>query len=194
MRSITYLLAACVVLWGWGTAHALTLSAHPVAKNVYAFIGDTGMRTYQNEGMNANSGFVVTSEGVVVIDSLGTPSLAQAMLKRIRAVTRAPIKYAIVSHYHADHYYGLQVFKDAGAEIWAHEGAHGVIGSEAARLRFEQRKEVLAPWIADGLTVFLFVQYFKDEWYRLIAKLKNGFEFHAEIVTVCILAAFVSHI
>jgi glyoxylase-like metal-dependent hydrolase (beta-lactamase superfamily II) len=55
----------------------------------------------------------------------------------------------IVSHYHADHYYGIQVFKDLGAEIWAHEGGKDVAGSEGARLRYEQRKEILGRWIND---------------------------------------------
>ncbi|MDD4882002.1 MAG: MBL fold metallo-hydrolase [Gallionellaceae bacterium] len=116
--------------------------------------GLAGAASAANEGFMSNAGFVVTPAGVVVIDSLGTPSLAEAMLKQIRRVTQAPIRYVLVTHYHADHYYGLQVFKDAGAEIWAHEGARGVIGSDAARQRFEQRKEVLAPWVADGLQRF----------------------------------------
>jgi glyoxylase-like metal-dependent hydrolase (beta-lactamase superfamily II) len=97
----------------------------------------------------SNAGFVVTPAGVVVFDTLGSPSLAQAMVKRIRQVTKQPIKRVIVSHYHADHYYGIQVFKDLGAEIWAHEGGKGVVGSEGAKLRFAQRKDILGRWIND---------------------------------------------
>jgi glyoxylase-like metal-dependent hydrolase (beta-lactamase superfamily II) len=120
----------------------------------YYVPGQAGAAAAANQGFMSNAGFVVTPDGVVVIDSLGSPSLAEAMLKQIRKVTAAPIRYAIVTHYHADHYYGLQVFKDAGAEIWAHEGARGVLGTEAASLRFEQRKEILAPWISDALQRF----------------------------------------
>jgi glyoxylase-like metal-dependent hydrolase (beta-lactamase superfamily II) len=97
---------------------------------------------------------VVTPDGVVVFDTLGSPSLAREMVQRIREVTDRPIRRVIVSHYHADHYYGVQVFKDLGAEIWAHEGGKGVVGSEAARLRFEQRKETLGTWINDRIQRF----------------------------------------
>jgi glyoxylase-like metal-dependent hydrolase (beta-lactamase superfamily II) len=121
----------------------------------YYIPGLSGAASAENQGFMSNAGFVVTPEGVVVFDTLGTPSLADAMLREIRKVTRAPVKLVIVSHYHADHYYGIQVFKDAGAEIWAHEGARGVIQSDAARERFEQRKDVLKPFVADGLQRFL---------------------------------------
>ncbi len=48
------------------------------------------------------------------------------MLKEIRKVTDKDIKLVIVSHYHADHIYGLQVFKDEGAKIWAPKGGMGI--------------------------------------------------------------------
>lgn len=133
---------------------SVKVEAVKLGPHSYYVPGLAGAASAGNQGFMSNAGFVVTEAGVVVIDSLGTPSLAEAMLKEIRRITTAPIKYAIVSHYHADHYYGLQVFKDAGAEIWAHEGARGVLGSDAADLRFEQRKDVLKPWIADGLQRF----------------------------------------
>ena len=109
--------------------------------------GLPGAASTQNQGFMSNAGFVVTPDGVVVFDTLGSPSLAWEMLKRIREITPAPIRIAIVSHYHADHYYGAQVFRDAGAQLWAHEAAQGVIGSEDARLRFEQRLDILGEWI-----------------------------------------------
>ena len=49
---------------------ALDMEFGEVAPGVYAYIGETGMRTYDNEGMNANSGFIVTETGVVVVDRL----------------------------------------------------------------------------------------------------------------------------
>lgn len=111
--------------------------------------GLAGAASPENEGFMSNAGFVVTPEGVVVFDTLGSPSLAAAMVDQIRRATPLPIKIVIVSHYHADHYYGLQVFKDLGAEIWAHQAAKGVFRLPETQDRFEQRKEVLAPWISD---------------------------------------------
>lgn len=125
------------------------VEAEQVAPHSYYIPGLPGAASLANQGFMSNAGFVVTREGVVVFDTLGSPSLAQAMLQRIREVTSAPIKRVIVSHYHADHYYGIQVFKDAGAEIWAHEGARHTVGSEDWRLRLQQREALLGTWIND---------------------------------------------
>ena len=139
-------------------AHAATyppvsveVRAVQVGPHSYYVPGLSGAASAANEGFMSNAGFVITPAGVVVFDSLGTPSLAQAMLGEIRRLTQAPIKRVIVSHYHADHYYGLQVFKDAGAEIWAHEHGRGSVHTEEAKLRYDQRKETLKPWVTDGL-------------------------------------------
>jgi glyoxylase-like metal-dependent hydrolase (beta-lactamase superfamily II) len=125
-----------------------------LAQHSYFIPGMAGAASAENQGFMSNAGFVVTADGVVVFDTLGSPSLAREMLKRIREVTDRPIRRVVVSHYHADHYYGAQVFKDLGAEIWAHQGGKGVVGSEGARLRFEQRKEILGTWINDRVQRF----------------------------------------
>ena len=74
---------------------------------------------------------MITSEGVVVFDALGTPSLGWALLREIRKLTDKPVKYVVVSHYHADHIYGLQAFRDhTSALIVAHERALDVTVEE----------------------------------------------------------------
>jgi glyoxylase-like metal-dependent hydrolase (beta-lactamase superfamily II) len=89
----------------------------------------------------------VTDAGVVVIDVLGSPALGHELLKAIRAVTPQPVRRVIVTHYHADHSYGLQPMKDAGAEVWAHRGSlEYLTGGEAVRRR-EQRARDLFPWV-----------------------------------------------
>lgn len=100
-----------------------------------------------NEGYNANAGFVVTDEGVVVIDALGTPALGNALLEAIRTVTAKPVRRVILTHYHADHYYGLDPFRRAGAEIWAHAAARGFLGTDEPKRRLEQRSRDLFPWV-----------------------------------------------
>jgi glyoxylase-like metal-dependent hydrolase (beta-lactamase superfamily II) len=125
-----------------------------LAEHSHFIPGQAGAASTANQGFMSNAGFVVTPAGVVVFDTLGSPSLAREMLGRIREVTDRPIRRVIVSHYHADHYYGAQVFKALGAEIWAHEGGKGVLGSEAAKLRYDQRKEILGTWINDRIQRF----------------------------------------
>ncbi len=127
--------------------------AEKIGPHSYYFMGLSGAASRANQGFMSNAGFVVTRDGVVVFDSLGTPALAQKMLAAIRKVTRQPIRRVIVSHWHADHYYGLQVFKDVGAEIWAHQAARPALGSDAAADRLAQRRELLAPWIDDSFRV-----------------------------------------
>jgi glyoxylase-like metal-dependent hydrolase (beta-lactamase superfamily II) len=128
---------------------SVQVRAEQIASHSYYIPGMAGAASTRNQGFMSNAGFVITPAGVVVFDSLGSPSLAQEMVKRIRELTPLPIKRVIISHYHADHYYGIQVFQELGAEIWAHQDGKSVIGSEAAKSRYEQRKEILGQWIND---------------------------------------------
>ena len=126
---------------------ALALEPIRVANNIYFIRGETGVPSAANRGHTSNAGFVITKDGVVVFDALGTPVLGRELIEAIRKITPAPIRRVIVSHYHADHIYGLPPFKDAGAEIWAHRAGRGYLDSEAARLRLAERRESLAPWV-----------------------------------------------
>lgn len=122
-----------------------------VTPRVYYVQGQPGAASAANEGFNANAGFVVTSEGVVVIDALGTPALGHALLQAIRGVTERPVRRVIVTHYHADHFYGLPPLKAAGADVWAHRGSLRYLESGEAERRREQRARDLFPWV-DGKT------------------------------------------
>jgi glyoxylase-like metal-dependent hydrolase (beta-lactamase superfamily II) len=64
-----------------------------------------------------NSGIIVAEEGVCVVDTQINAPMAGRMLKAIRTVTDAPIRYVINTHYHWDHWAGNDVFKEAGATI-----------------------------------------------------------------------------
>ena len=89
-----------------------------LSEHVFYVQGEPGAAT-ENEGFVSNAGVVITPEGVVVFDALGTPPLAAKLVRLIRQRTQAPIVEVVVSHYHADHIYGLQVFKELGAKIVA---------------------------------------------------------------------------
>jgi glyoxylase-like metal-dependent hydrolase (beta-lactamase superfamily II) len=117
-----------------------------VSEHAYYVQGEAGTAT-ENEGFISNAGFVVTSDGVVLFDALGTPSLAWTLLQKIREITDKPITHMVVSHYHADHIYGLQVFKEAGAKIIAPVGAHTYLGSETAANLLDDRMMSLEPWV-----------------------------------------------
>jgi glyoxylase-like metal-dependent hydrolase (beta-lactamase superfamily II) len=120
-----------------------------VSDHVYYAQGKAGAAT-ENEGFISNAGVVITDEGVVLFDALGTPSLAQKLMGLIAEKTDKPIKKVIVSHYHADHIYGLQVFKEQGAEIIAPSGSELYIDSPNAENRLQERRVSLFPWVDDN--------------------------------------------
>lgn len=128
-------------------ASELRLEPVKISPHAYYFQGQAGMASAENKGFMSNAGFVVTNDGVVVFDALATPALGQAMVDAIRKVTPQPIRRVIVSHYHADHFYGLQSLKAQGAEIWAHVRGRDVLASQGTRERLAQRKQALAPWV-----------------------------------------------
>lgn len=96
-----------------------TLPAFPLrelARGVYAVLGDTGRGV---EG-RPNAGFVVTAAGVVVIDALASPGEGRVLMRTIRTVTPAPVRFLVLTHHHPDHTFGAIVFERAGARIVAH--------------------------------------------------------------------------
>jgi len=117
-----------------------------LSKHVYYVQGASGIAT-ENQGFVSNAAVIVTAQGVVVFDALGTPSLAALLINKIKAITNQPIVKVIVSHYHADHIYGLQVFKDLGAQIMAPSGYADYLDLPIATQRLIERRKSLAPWV-----------------------------------------------
>lgn len=132
--------------------HPLVVEQVPGTKIFYS-IGSPGIPGKENQGNTSNAGFVVTDDGVVVFDALGTPSLGWALLQDVQKQTNNKIRFVIVSHYHADHIYGLQVFKDhSGGEIVAQERAaeyteNRETADERSDQRLDQRRDALSPWV-----------------------------------------------
>ena len=81
-----------------------------VADGVYAWI---------NENCATNAGFIVGDDGVILIDTLMTPTLASKLLTVVKDVTPKPIKFVVNTHFHGDHVYGNQYFLPA--PILGHE-------------------------------------------------------------------------
>lgn len=135
---------------GYAAEASVAMQARQVGAHSYYVQGQSGAASAGNQGFMSNAGFVVTSDGVVVFDALGTPPLAEKLIAEIRKVTAQPIRRVIVSHWHADHYYGLQAFKALGAEVWAHANGQPALASDAAAARLQQRRELLSPWVDAG--------------------------------------------
>ena len=123
------------------------VAAKQVAPDAYMVQGLAELGSSANQNFISNAGFVITPVGVVVVDALGSPELARRLLAEIRQLTPLPVKWVILTHYHADHIYGLQVFKEAGAQILAHEKGREYLNSDTAALRLKASRQDLWPWV-----------------------------------------------
>jgi glyoxylase-like metal-dependent hydrolase (beta-lactamase superfamily II) len=86
------------------------IPAQQLSKHVWMIYSPDGFPTPQNRGMMANIIFVVTSVGVVVIDSGASLQIGQMAIRMIRKVTNKPVVAVFNSHYHGDHWLGNHAF------------------------------------------------------------------------------------
>src|ERR671911_2051425 len=96
-----------------------------MAEKVFASTGDTAAKTvsfteigpdlyaYTAEG-DPNTGIIVGDDGCMVIDAQATPAMAEDVIARVRTVTDKPIKYVVLSHYHAVRVLGASAYKAQG--------------------------------------------------------------------------------
>ena len=75
-----------------------------------------------------NSGIIVGDDGVIVIDAQATPVMANLVIERVRKVTDKPIKYVVLSHYHAVRVLGASAYK-----------AQEIVASDACRAMIAER-------------------------------------------------------
>lgn len=93
--------------------------AEQVEGNVYAIVGPLGQRSVENDGLNANFGFVVTPKGVILIDS-GASRLGAAKIETaISKVTAQPVRWVINTGSQDHRWLGNDYFAGKGAETIA---------------------------------------------------------------------------
>ncbi|MEN9835659.1 MAG: hypothetical protein RL011_1852 [Pseudomonadota bacterium] len=96
--------------------------ATKVADNIYAIVGPLGQRSEANAGLNANYGFIVTANGVILIDS-GASAHSAAMLEgAIKKVTPKPIRWVLNTGAQDHRWLGNDYFAGKGAQIYAMSG------------------------------------------------------------------------
>jgi glyoxylase-like metal-dependent hydrolase (beta-lactamase superfamily II) len=87
---------------------------------------------YTAEG-DPNSGVIIGDDSVLIVDTTATPAMAQDLIAKIRSVTDKPIKYVVLSHYHA--------VRVLGASAYFEEGAQQVIASRGTYEMIVERGE-----------------------------------------------------
>ncbi len=122
-------------------AMAPEMKLRSVQKDIYMVRGVDALPSMENRGFMSNAFAVLTEEGWVVIDALSTPELSKEFVGNLMRVKKAPIKYAIITHYHPDHWYGAKTYKELGAKIVAHKKLMDLYQSGEAQLALENAKQ-----------------------------------------------------
>lgn len=93
-----------------------------VTDRCYYFLAQDGEPSPANQGFFSNPGFIVTSEGVMVVDTGGSLQIGEMLVRQIKTVTDKPVVKVINTHIHGDHWLGNQAFVDAypDVEIYSH--------------------------------------------------------------------------
>ena len=136
-------------------AHAADrLETSEIAPGVFVHHGRYEIQSPENRGDMANASFVVGSEAVAVIDTLGSAVLGRELRDAIRAVTDKPVRYVINTHMHPDHVFGNAAFKeDAPAFVGHHKLARG-LASRADRY-LAINKQMLGEEAFQGIEIVL---------------------------------------
>jgi cyclase len=128
-----------------GMVLASSMAATPQTQTGGAIV-DVGLRQvapdlyFLHDQTSSNSAFLVTDEGVLVVDTRHHPRDGQDLLDRIRRITDRPIRWVINTHFHGDHHYGNSVFKAAGATIVAHQDTAAIM-QHVAQKEFARRQD-----------------------------------------------------
>jgi glyoxylase-like metal-dependent hydrolase (beta-lactamase superfamily II) len=93
-----------------------------LSDHVYAYV-DIKDPSPSANSFGANSGVVIGTDAVLVVDTLISVREAEKLAADIRSVTDKPVKYVVNTHYHPDHAWGNAVFTKAGAVVIAHENS-----------------------------------------------------------------------
>jgi glyoxylase-like metal-dependent hydrolase (beta-lactamase superfamily II) len=70
---------------------------------------------YTTEG-DPNTGVIVGDDAVMIVDATATPVMAQKVIAKVRGITDKPIRYLVLSHYHAVRVLGATGYRDAGLQ------------------------------------------------------------------------------
>ena len=88
----------------------MDIAPQQISKRVWIIYAPDGFPTPENRGMMSNVTFVVTSAGVVILDSGSSLQIGEMAIRMIRKVTNKPVIAVFNSHFHGDHWLGNHAF------------------------------------------------------------------------------------
>lgn len=131
-----------------------------VIPHVWSAIGATAPPTYENWGHNNNLSFIVTGDGVVVINGGAAYLLAKALHEEIRQITEQPVRLVINENGQGHAMLGNSYWQEQGVLILAHEDAAEAFLNDGAQ-SLQQHQRVLKER-ADGTTLVAPTETFED--------------------------------
>jgi glyoxylase-like metal-dependent hydrolase (beta-lactamase superfamily II) len=137
MTMIKFALTALLILAGAQALHAQSQTGGAIKEIVQRQIAPDLYFVFDET--SSNSAFLITDEGVLVVDTRQHPRDGQDLLNRIRKITDKPIKWVVNTHFHGDHNYGNSVFKAAGAMIISQTETARIMKQVAAK-EFKRRQ------------------------------------------------------
>jgi quinoprotein relay system zinc metallohydrolase 2 len=125
-----------------------------IAPGIFVHQGRYELQSPQNRGDMANASFVVGTDAVAVIDTLGSAIAGRELRSAIRAVTDKPIRYVINTHMHPDHVFGNAAFKEDNPAFVGHYKLARGLGSRAERY-LAINKEMLGEAAFAGIEIIV---------------------------------------
>lgn len=111
-----------------------------VVPGVWSAIGATAPRTYANSGHNNNLSFVITDEGVLVVNAGDNYLLAKALHDEIKKITDQPVRYVVLENGQGHAMLGSNYWQEQGATVIAHvDAAHEIEEQSFALLQATQQ-------------------------------------------------------
>ncbi len=132
-----------------------------VVPNVWSAIGATAPGTYANSGHNNNLSFVVTDNGVLVVNAGDNYQLAKALHEEIKKITDQPVRYVVLENGQDHAMLGSNYWKEQGAVVIAHEDAKHEIEEQSFELLRVMKERALDK--AAGTEVVLPDETFTDK-------------------------------
>ena len=111
-------------------SESYSLTPQKVADGVYVFWGHQEPATPENGGNIVNTGFIVGTNSVLVVDTGPTQRYAKEMIAAIRNISELPIRIAVVTHHHPDHSFGIQHFMKKNAATYMHRNLKTLLANE----------------------------------------------------------------
>jgi quinoprotein relay system zinc metallohydrolase 2 len=130
------------------------LEVGEVASGVFVHQGRYELQSPQNRGDMANASFVVGTDAVAVIDTLGSAVAGCELRNTIRAATNKPIRYVINTHMHPDHVFGNAAFKEDNPAFVGHYKLARGLTSRADRY-LAANKAMLGEEAFEGIEVIV---------------------------------------